>query len=199
MTTRTALCVVLVLVVLGAPSLAAQVGGAQSALSLSRAMAAEAGKQAETASPAETLTQGASEGWEVLRLLTPGTEVSVETAGNSGMRWHFVAASDREVSLRTWSGPTQERFLREDIVRVRVRRTTHRAAHQAFVAAGVTLGLVFGVRSAAHFAYSPCGGSCTDEATLMVLSLAGLPVAGGVLGWQLSAVHHWQLIYERGD
>ena len=51
-------------------------------------------------------------------------------------------------------------------------------------AIGAGGGFVLGYVSALHLAYKQCNGSCSDERALMGLSLVGLPIAGGWLGYQ---------------
>ena len=54
----------------------------------------------------------------------------------------------------------------------------------SWAAAGAAAGIALGLMSTVRIAFSPCGGSCTDEKMLIGLSLVGLPVLGGVMGYK---------------
>ncbi len=117
-------------------------------------------------------------------------------AGSGPRIGQFVSATDDELIVKERRWGRDERIDRDDVLRITVRRTTHERSAR-FAAAGATLGAVAGVLSFAPLALKQCGRSCTDEKILLGLSIFGLPVAGGVLGWQLSATWATVLIYER--
>jgi hypothetical protein len=50
--------------------------------------------------------------------------------------------------------------------------------------AGSAAGLFAGFWTAVRIAFSPCGGSCSDEQVLMVASIVGFPVLGGSLAYR---------------
>ncbi len=72
---------------------------------------------------------------------------------------------------------------------------TRRVGSASLAAAGAAGGVFLGLLSAAHLAFSPCGGSCADEAFLMGVSLVGIPVGLGVLGYKASQHDVEETIY----
>ena len=60
---------------------------------------------------------------------------------------------------------------------------------------GAAGGLVLGYVSAVHLANKQCHGSCGDEKALMALSLVGLPIAGGLLGYHAGRQTTQEVIY----
>ena len=52
-------------------------------------------------------------------------------------------------------------------------------------AVGVGAGVLAGFVTALNLAYKQCGTSCSDEKGLMALSLVGMPIGGGWLGYKL--------------
>jgi hypothetical protein len=75
-----------------------------------------------------------------------------------------------------------ETIARADVVTVAGPLGTRRGSVVGAVI-GASGGLLLGLVSTAHLAFKQCGGSCKDEKALIALSLAGLPVAGGFLGY----------------
>jgi uncharacterized protein YqgC (DUF456 family) len=69
---------------------------------------------------------------------------------------------------------------RDDVVEI---RGTVRRGSVVGAVLGASAGGVIGFFSAMSLAFKQCGGSCNDEQTLMMLSLVGLPVGGGLLGY----------------
>ena len=129
--------------------------------------------------------------------------IPVERTSVPRARLRFRAAGSETSSApiakwpnRNGTGGPDERIDRDDVLRITTRRTTHERSAK-FAAAGAALGLVGGLLAFPSLAFKQCGGSCTDEGILIGLSIFGLPVAGGVLGWQLSATRTTVLIYER--
>jgi hypothetical protein len=60
---------------------------------------------------------------------------------------------------------------------------------------GASAGAVGGLYSFAWIGLTPCRGSCSNEGALMGLALIGLPILGGVLGYQLGAHDVQRLVY----
>jgi hypothetical protein len=60
---------------------------------------------------------------------------------------------------------------------------------------GVAGGIFAGTLSAAALGYKQCGRSCDDERVLMALSLVGIPIAGGIAGFQAFKHRTQDLIY----
>jgi uncharacterized protein YqgC (DUF456 family) len=69
---------------------------------------------------------------------------------------------------------------RDDVVEI---RGTVRRGSVVGAVLGASAGGVIGFFSAMSLAFKQCGGSCDDEKALMALSLVGLPIAGGLLGY----------------
>ena len=88
----------------------------------------------------------------------------------------FVA--DRKVADRA---QVVERIMRREVCEIR--GSERRRGSVVGAIAGAGGGLLLGGFLAANLAYKQCGGSCGDEKALMALSLVGLPVAGGMLGY----------------
>jgi len=66
----------------------------------------------------------------------------------------------------------------------------------SWAAAGAAAGIALGLMSTVRIVFSPCGGSCSDEKALIGLSLVGLPVLGGVLGYKAGG-HDVERIFYR--
>jgi hypothetical protein len=62
-------------------------------------------------------------------------------------------------------------------------------------ALGAAAGFAVGFRLATYFANRQCNRGCSDEQALMGLSLVGLPVAGGVLGYASESRTTSRVIY----
>ncbi|MEP7308642.1 MAG: hypothetical protein ABJA98_24315 [Acidobacteriota bacterium] len=177
-------------------SMAAQIGTGERTHSLLDAVVAEASTQAPARTRDSTRGTRPPPGWQVVRLIDPGVEISMILAGSGQRLGQFVSATDDELIVKERRWGRDERIDRDDVLRITVRRTTHERSAK-FAAGGAALGAVAGLLSFASLAFKQCGGSCTDEKILLGLSIFGLPVAGGVLGWQLSATRTTVLVYER--
>jgi hypothetical protein len=78
-------------------------------------------------------------------------------------------------------GQVVERIVRSDVREIRTSMRTRGSIIGAV--GGAAGGLLLGYLAAVNLAYKQCGDSCTDEKVLIGLSLVGLPVAGGVVGY----------------
>jgi hypothetical protein len=76
-----------------------------------------------------------------------------------------------------------ETIARSDIAEITRSATVNRGPAAGGAIAGALGGLLAGFYLAAGLAYSQCHGSCTKNESLMGLSLVGLPIAGGWLGY----------------
>jgi hypothetical protein len=76
-----------------------------------------------------------------------------------------------------------ETIARGDVAEITRFATVNRGPAVGGAIAGALGGFLAGFYLAAGLAYSPCHGSCTKNESLMWLSLVGLPVAGGLLGY----------------
>ncbi|HKY22933.1 MAG TPA: hypothetical protein VJM31_17090 [Vicinamibacterales bacterium] len=86
-----------------------------------------------------------------------------------------------------------QRFMRGDI-----REITGRERPRGSVAGavgGAAGGLLLGAFFAVNLAFKHCGGDCSDEGVLMGLSLVGLPIATGFLGYRAFGSKTGDLIY----
>lgn len=75
---------------------------------------------------------------------------------------------------------------RDEVLEIRgneKRGSTGRRGSVLGAVAGASGGGVLGFFGAVSLMFKPCGGSCDDEKALMGLSLVGLPIAGGLLGY----------------
>jgi hypothetical protein len=90
-----------------------------------------------------------------------------------------VFVADRKVADL---GQVVERITRSDVREISSGMRTRGSI--AGAVGGAAGGLLLGYFAAINLAYKQCGDSCTDEKVLMGLSLVGLPVAAGVLGYK---------------
>jgi len=118
--------------------------------------------------------------WAAVEGLTPAATVVVivDARTQSGQ---FVSADAAQVTIRTAFGQT-EITLRDRIKEVRTRTRDGSVGGAILGAVG---GAVIGIRLAVHLGYTVrCQPSCGGVGATMVLSAAGLPIAGGVLGYR---------------
>jgi hypothetical protein len=87
-----------------------------------------------------------------------------------------------------------EAIARKDVQQIASAGRTGGSA--SWAATGAAAGAALGVMSAVYFAFSPCGGSCADEKMFIGLSLVGLPVLGGVMGYKAGG-HDVERIFYR--
>jgi hypothetical protein len=78
-------------------------------------------------------------------------------------------------------GQVVERIVRSEVREIRSSMRPRGSVIGAV--GGAAGGLLLGYLAAVNLAYKQCGDSCTDEKVLIGLSLVGLPVAGGVVGY----------------
>ena len=137
-------------------------------------------------------TQTADKGWARVTSLAPGTRIVVEPASAPAATRIFVSADGSELIVLDLTGATT-RIPRSEIVAIKMPPKRRGSIVGAAVGAGA--GFVLGFASAVHLAYKQCNGSCSDEQTLMALSLVGFPIAGGLLGYQSSPRMTQEVIY----
>ena len=190
------LCLAVAVSLACSTSMAAQIGTNEHTHSLLNAVVMEARAQAAAGARDSSRGTRPPPGWQVVRLIDPGVEISMILAGSGPRLGQFVSATDDELIVRDRRWGREERIDRDDVLRITVRRATHERSGK-FAAGGAALGAIGGLFSFVSLAFKRCGGSCTDEKLLMGLAIVGLPVAGGVLGWQLSATRTTVLVYER--
>jgi hypothetical protein len=88
-----------------------------------------------------------------------------------------------------------ETIARSDVAEITRFATVNRGMAAGGAIAGALGGFIAGFHMAAVLANSPCHGSCTTNEWLMGLSLGGLPIAGGWLGYQAFAHKAEAVIY----
>jgi hypothetical protein len=98
--------------------------------------------------------------------------------GNVRLGPDGVFVGDRKV---TDPGSLAERTVRADVSEIRTLRRTRGSIFGAV--GGAAGGFLLGGVLALNLAFKNCGGGCGDEKALIGLSLVGLPVAGGLLGY----------------
>lgn len=90
-----------------------------------------------------------------------------------------VFVADRKVADL---GQVVERIRRSDVREIRGPERTRGSVVGAI--GGAAGGFLLGGFFAVNLAFKDCGGSCSDEKALIGLSLVGLPIIGGVLGYR---------------
>ena len=112
--------------------------------------------------------------------------------GNVRLGPDGVFVADRKVADR---GQVIERIARGDVCRIT--RPGRMRGSVVGAIAGAGGGLLLGGFLAANLAYKQCGGGCGDEKALMALSLVGIPVAGGMLGYGAGGRTTVDVIYRK--
>jgi hypothetical protein len=92
-------------------------------------------------------------------------------------------------------GRIVETIARADVVTVEGPARTRRGSVAGAVI-GASGGFLLGLVSSVNLAFKQCGGSCTDEKALMALSLVGMPIGGGVLGYYARRSPAREVLYE---
>jgi hypothetical protein len=127
-----------------------------------------------------------STSWARVIGLAPGAKILVEVRGAAAVPRTFVAADESELVVKAPESPdVLQRFPRQDIVAIKSPPRRHGSKIGAAI--GAAGGFVLGYAAAVNLAYKQCNGSCSDEKALMALSLVGLPIAGGWLGYQANS------------
>ncbi len=122
--------------------------------------------------------------WAELKRLE-GREVVVDATGFASRRVRIVSVDDTGLSivdLDARDRPTH-RLGRETIREIK--QWTGRRGSILGAAIGTGAGAFAGFVTALTLADKQCGTSCTDEKTLMALSLTALPIGSGLLGYYL--------------
>ena len=139
-------------------------------------------------------TENRSTSWSRVIGLAPETKVLVEVRGAAAASRIFVRADESELIVKTPELPdVLQRLPRQDIVAIKTPPRRHGSKIGAAI--GAAGGFVLGYAAAVQLAYKQCNGSCSDEKALMALSLVGLPIAGGWLGYQANPRTTQEVIY----
>jgi hypothetical protein len=135
------------------------------------------------AAPAIAATQPRDD-WSRLGQLTT-TEIVLFGAGLAGRRCRLVTVDETAMTVVDLESPNHAtlRIPRADVTEIR--QSTRRRGSPLGAVIGAAGGFLIGYVSAVALAQKECGGSCTDEKILIGVSLVGLPVAGGLLGYRL--------------
>ena len=122
--------------------------------------------------------------WSRLRQLTT-IDIVLFAQGLAGGRCRIVAVEDAALTVVDLESPnrTTLRIPRTDVSEIR--QWTGRRGSPLGAVIGAAGGFALGLASAVALAYKQCGGSCADERILIGVSLVGMPIAGGLLGYRL--------------
>ena len=85
---------------------------------------------------------------------------------------------------------------RKDVREIAIHR---RRGSIAGAVLGAGAGFALGMGASIRLAFKQCGSSCADEKFLIGLSLIGLPVAGGILGYRAGGIHDVRTIVYRNQ
>jgi len=168
----------------------------QSAGPLMRAVHEEASRLAAARDNvgAHVQTKDRSTSWSRVIGLAPETKIVVEVRGAAAVTRTFVLADESELIVKAPESPdVLQRFPRQDIVTIKTPPRRHGSKIGAAI--GAAGGFVLGYAAAVNLAYKQCNGSCSDEKALMAVSLVGLPIAGGWLGYQANPRTTEDVIY----
>jgi len=139
-------------------------------------------------------TENRSTSWSRVTGLAPETKIVVEVRGAAAVTRTFVRADESELIVKAPESPdVLQRFPRQDIVTIKTPPRRHGSKIGAAI--GAAGGFVLGYAAAVNLAYKQCNGSCSDEKALMAVSLVGLPIAGGWLGYQANPRTTEDVIY----
>jgi hypothetical protein len=139
-------------------------------------------------------TENRRTSWSRVTGLAPGIEILVEVRGAAAVMRTFVRADESELIVKTPGlSDVLQRLPRQDVVAIKTAPRRHGSKIGAAI--GAAGGFVLGYAAAVHLAYKQCNGSCSDEKAFMALSLVGLPIAGGWLGYQASSRTTQDVIY----
>jgi hypothetical protein len=117
--------------------------------------------------------------------LAASTEIVLSARGLTSRKCRLVTATETTlavVDLDDANRPTLQ-IPRDEVLEIK-QRTGGRGSWLGAVI-GTGAGVLLGVGSAITLATRQCGGSCDDEKFLIGLSIAGLPIAGGLAGYYL--------------
>jgi hypothetical protein len=101
------------------------------------------------------------------------------------------------VSLTLRDGPLTNRIVRTDVIEVATTET--RGGSPSGAASGAAIGILAAFLIAPGIAFSPCGGSCTDEKAMLGATIVGLPVGLGVAGYYGFGRKKSHVIYRAGQ
>jgi hypothetical protein len=122
--------------------------------------------------------------WARVRQLAQ-QEIVLHTVGAQPRACRVVAVDDTGLTVVDTEGSNRmpRRVGRADVTEIR--RWTGRRGSVVGAVIGAGAGAFLGVVTALNLAVKDCGGGCGDEKFLMGVSLVGMPLAGGWLGYKL--------------
>jgi hypothetical protein len=118
--------------------------------------------------------------WSGVERLPGGVSLSIAVDGQPAVHGPLVSADSGGLSIRLGDGRV-ERVVRANVVEVRQLTRARGSKRNAII--GAAAGGFLGYLMAVNLALRDCGGDCSDERFLVGASLAGTPVAGGLLGY----------------
>lgn len=134
-----------------------------------------------------SMAPAVQDGWARVGQLTPGSMVRVIMLDGTSREGRFDRVTDDRIVLTTGD------FERDAIAKVQ--RPTRGSILGGVI--GAAAGGLLGVYTAFSLAFKQCGESCSDEGTLMIASLVGMPIAGGYLGAKFLPRPQWTDVYKR--
>jgi hypothetical protein len=161
-------------------AISAQTDGEPKVFTRNAIARAVSGLAVDTQTPA-----GAGADWSEVRKLPPGTQITISVSGRPLKTYEFVQADETSLTAidRAAPGRPTQRIQRDQITEISRLPERRRAIISALIGAGA--GAFLAVGTSISLATRDCGGDCTDEKVLIGVSLAGMPTAGGFLGYWL--------------
>jgi hypothetical protein len=132
----------------------------------------------------------AAESWNNVRTLVPGTEVRLEASDQNAARGRLASVTDDSVVLTTAKG--QQTFARQQIVRISLRKDSHRARN-ALIGAGIGAGAGLGVGLAA----GRCSQFCIVSPGLIRGALAATGAVVGAIVGVVLPTGGWKEVYKK--
>ena len=174
-------CVVLLAALIGpGPALRAQDASAPR-----RIFTAEAIERAVAGLPiSDAAPQDSRSDWSGLSRLVDA-EVIIDSAGQPSRRSRIVAVDETAMTVIDLDSSSRAtlRIPRADVAAVR--QWTGRRGSRLGAVIGAGAGAFLGFVTSLNLALRQCGASCNDERVLIGVSLVGMPIAGGLLGYYL--------------
>lgn len=122
-----------------------------------------------------------AEEWRRVEHLPAGSPVTVTAETQSEISGRLVSADADGITFAPNGASTALTVRRAAVVEVTARVVKRGSKLGAVV--GVGSGAFLGFLTALTLSDRDCGGNCSDEKFLMGVSLIGIPVAGGILGY----------------
>ena len=131
--------------------------------------------------PVQTPARDPAAEWQRVERLAAGTTITVRADTQPATTGVLVSANAAGVTFIPNGASAAQTLRREAVVELQVRTVSRGSTRGAIIGASVGAGL--GFLSALVLSYRDCGGDCTDERALIGVSLVGMPVGGGLIGF----------------